>query len=281
MNEVVKYHNQMNKLKFKGFNAIELDLLMTICSKMKEQGLKTIKFSFEQLRKLSKYSKDTEIKRFVKDLNNTYRKLIKIDFWIETEHKIIGFVLFSKYEIDKLKETVTIGVNPEFYYVLNELTSNFSVFELDEFLNIKSKFSKECYRRLKQYRHTGLWKIDIEEFRAIMDIPKNYQMCDVDRRVLSPIKKELSSLFEGFKIQKKKGIKNKVTHLIFTFKAEERNKSIPNKYPKVEKKAEESIYNKPIPKFRKLTSKKILISEKQKDKILIENQRTIDELFER
>lgn len=281
MNEVVKYHNQMNKLKFKGFNAIELDLLMTICSKMKEQGLKTIKFSFEQLRKLSKYSKDTEIKRFVKDLNNTYRKLIKIDFWIETEHKIIGFVLFSKYEIDKLKETVTIGVNPEFYYVLNELTSNFSVFELDEFLNIKSKFSKECYRRLKQYRHTGLWKIDIEEFRAIMDIPKNYQMCDVDRRVLSPIKKELSSLFEGFKIQKKKGIKNKVTHLIFTFKPEERNKSIPDKYPKIEKKAEESIYNKPIPKFRKLTSKKILISEKQKDKILIENQRTIDELFER
>lgn len=281
MNEVVKYHNQMNKLKFKGFNAVELDLLMTICSKMKEQGLKTIQFSFEQLRKLSKYSKDTEIKRFVKDLNNTYRKLIKIDFWIETEHKIIGFVLFSKYEIDKLKETVTIGVNPEFYYVLNELTSNFSVFELEEFLNIKSKFSKECYRRLKQYRHTGLWKIDIEEFRAIMDIPKSYQMCNIDKTILSPIKKELSSLFEGFKIQKKKGIKNKVTHLIFTFKPEERNKSIPNKYPKIEKKAEESIYNKPIPKFRKLTSKKILISEKQKDKILIENQRTIDELFER
>ena len=51
MNEIVKYNNQMNEVNFKDFNTTELDLLMTICSKMREQGLKIIEFSFEQLKK--------------------------------------------------------------------------------------------------------------------------------------------------------------------------------------------------------------------------------------
>ena len=50
MNEIVKYNNQMNDVNFKDFTPIELDLLMTICSKMKEQGLTIIEFSFEQLK---------------------------------------------------------------------------------------------------------------------------------------------------------------------------------------------------------------------------------------
>ena len=227
MNEIIKYHNQMNDVKFSDFNAIELDLLMTICSKMREQGLKIIEFSFEQLKKISNYDSTKSTKRFIKDLEKTYKKLIKLDFRIITENKIIGFVLFSKYEIDLNNKSIKIGVNPEFYFVLNELTSNFTRFELKEFIDLKSKYSKECYRRLKQFRKTGMWTVEIEEFRRILDIPKCYRMTDINKNVLKFIEIDLSPLFKNLQIEKIKkkgayaGRGNKVTHIVFTFEKEE------------------------------------------------------------
>lgn len=227
MNEVVKYNNKMNEIKFKNFTPIELDLLMTICSKMKEKDLEIIEFSFEKLRKLSNYDPKQSNKKFIKDLEKTYKKLINLDFRIETEDKIIGFVLFSKYEIDLKKQTVTIGVNPEFKFILNNFSKIYTRFELQEFINLKSKYSKECYRRLKQFRSTGKWNISIEKFKELLDIPENYKMCEINRTVLTPIKAELSPLFKNLQIEKIKkkgayaGRGNKVTHIVFTFEKED------------------------------------------------------------
>lgn len=227
MNEIVKYSNQMNNLKFKDFNATELNLLMTICSKMREKGAEVIEFSFEKLRTLSKYDPTQSTKKFVLDLEKTYKKLINLDFRIVTEDKIIGFVLFSEYEIDLNNKTVKIGVNPKFSFILNELTSNFTRFELQEFLNLKSKYTKECYRRLKQYRKSGIWSVEIEEFRRILGVPESYEMKDLTKRVLKPIQEELSPIFNNLQIEKIKkkgaysGRGNKVTHIVFTFERED------------------------------------------------------------
>lgn len=227
MNEVIKYNNKMNEVKFKNFTPIELNLLMTICSKMKEKDLEIIEFSFDQLKKISNYDSTKSTKRFIADLEKTYKKLINLDFRIETEDKIIGFVLFSKYEIDFKKQTVTIGVNPEFKFILNNFSKLYTRFELQEFINLKSKYSKECYRRLKQFRNTGEWNISIEKFKELLDIPENYEMRDINKRVLKPIIEELTPLFKNLKIEKlrKKGAYagrgNKITRIIFTFEKED------------------------------------------------------------
>jgi plasmid replication initiation protein len=227
MNEVVKYNNQMNDVNFKDFTPIELDLLMTICSKMKEQGLTIIEFSFEQLKRISNYDPKQSNKKFIKDLEKTYDKLIQLNFKIGDDRNFTKFVLFNEYTVKGDSGTVTIGVNPKFYFVLNELTSNFTRFELKEFINLKSKYSKECYRRLKQFRKTGLWTVEIEEFRRILDIPNSYKFCEINRSVLTPIIKELTPLFKNLQIEKIKkkgaysGRGNKVTHIVFTFEKED------------------------------------------------------------
>lgn len=227
MNEIVKYNNQMNNLKFKDFNSIEYNLLMSICSKMKEKNLEIIEFTFEQLKELSSYDNTQNTKKFVSDLKKTYKKLINLDFKIETEDKIIGFVLFSKYEIDLNKKTVKIGVNPEFKFILNDFTKLYTRFELQEFIDLKSKYSKECYRLLKQFKSTGIWKTTIDDFRYLLDIPENYKMSDINKRVLNPILEELSPIFKNLDIEKIKktgaysGRGNKVTHIIFTFEKTE------------------------------------------------------------
>lgn len=227
MNEVVKYNNQMNDVNFKDFTPIELDLLMTICSKMKEQGLTIIEFSFEQLKRISNYDPKQSNKKFIKDLEKTYDKLIQLNFKIGDDRNFTKFVLFNEYTVKGDEGTVTIGVNPKFYFVLNELTSNFTRFELKEFINLKSKYSKECYRRLKQFRKTGLWTVEIEEFRRILDIPKNYRMSEINKNILKFIEIELKPLFKNLQIEKIKkkgaysGRGNKVTHIVFTFEKED------------------------------------------------------------
>ena len=227
MNEVVKYNNQMNDVNFKDFTPIELDLLMTICSKMKEQGLTIIEFSFEQLKRISNYDPKQSNKKFIKDLEKTYDKLIQLNFKIGDDRNFTKFVLFNEYTVKGDEGTVTIGVNPKFYFVLNELTSNFTRFELKEFIDLKSKYSKECYRRLKQFRKTGLWTVEIEEFRRILDIPKNYRMSEINKNILKFIETELKPLFKNLQIEKIKkkgaysGRGNKVTHIVFTFEKED------------------------------------------------------------
>ena len=48
------------------------------------------------------------------------------------------------------------------------------------------------YRLLKQWRTVGKKEWSIEDFRYLLDIPKSYQLIDIDRKVLNPIKNELS-----------------------------------------------------------------------------------------
>jgi len=218
MHEIVKYHNHMNTVHFNGFNAIELNLLLSICSKIRDEGTHTVVYSFEDLRKLSQYTA-TATKSFVKSLENTYDKLIKLNFKIGTEIHFTKFVLFTEYTIDSENQEVTISVNSKFSYILNELTANFTRFELNEFVSLQSKYAKNLYRLLKQYRSTGKVYFTIDDFKNKLAIPRSYALCDIDRKVLKPIQTELYPLFQNFRIEKVKSKKRgtPVTHIHFSF----------------------------------------------------------------
>lgn len=219
MHEIVKYHNNMNTVSFHGFNAVELDLLLSLCAKIREEGTKTIVYNFDELKHLSQYSA-TATSSFVKDLRSTYRKLIHLTFCIGTETEFTEFVLFTKYKVSAENQEVTISVNEEFSYILNDLTANFTRFELHEFVSLQSKYAKNLYRLLKQYRSTGKAYFTMDEFRAKLDIPKSYKLCDIDRKALAPIEEELSSLFSNFRIEKVKNTRRRghpVTSINFYF----------------------------------------------------------------
>lgn len=219
-NEVVKYNNQMNSIALKNFNAVEMDLFYALCTQVKNKGTDDIHLNFEQLKELSNY-KPTATKRFINDLRRTNKKLLNLQFTFEDEHVVEDFVLFTTFSINKDTETMTVSVNKRFDFFLNELTSNFTRFELEEFTNLESKYSKAMYRLLKQWRTIGKKEWSIEDFRYRLDIPKSYQLIDIDRKVLKPIIIELSSIFKNFKVNKiKRGRGGKVVALEFTFQKE-------------------------------------------------------------
>lgn len=57
-NEIVKFSNQFNNVALKKFDAVHLDVLMAIASRVREKGTATVEFSFEELRGLMRLRKN-------------------------------------------------------------------------------------------------------------------------------------------------------------------------------------------------------------------------------
>lgn len=216
MNEIVKYHNDLsNQIVIKTLNANELNFFMAICSKMRDKGENEIVFSFSQLKELVKWTSNDNAD-FLRSLQNTNKKLIALNFRFEDEREIVQFVLFPTFRINKDNKTLVVKVNEEFSFLLNNLSSNFTRFELENFTSLQSKYSKYLYKELMKYKSTGYVIFKIEEFREKLDIPPKYRMTHINQKVLSPSKEELSKVFQKFEIKKiKKG--REITHIEFYF----------------------------------------------------------------
>ena len=220
-NEMVCYKNELNTIPMRNFNAKEMDLLFSICSQVREKGTDIVEFTFDDLKQLSDY-KMTATKHFVKDIESVYDKLIQLNLKIGTDTEFTKFVLFKEYSVSESKGTVTVGVNEKFKYILNEITQNFTKFELEEFTSLKSSYSKTAYRLIKQYRKAGYVIFTMEQFRELMCVPKSYQVCHITDNILKPIQNELSKYFKGLKINKIKAKKGKfISHIEFIFMAED------------------------------------------------------------
>ena len=218
-NEIVKYHNDMNKVALNGFNKLELDLYAAIVSRMRNEGLGLISFEFDYLKELIKW-KDTDNTKFVKTLRSMYRKLLNCTFAIENKNMIIEFVLFTRYRIDLDNKKIDIKVNKEFEWILNNLKLSFTRFELEEYVEIKSTYVKKFYMNMKQFRTTGIWKVSMEEFRRLLDVPANYKTNDIDKRILTPITEELKEKYGVYVLKKydnKKRGRPSVSGFEFTF----------------------------------------------------------------
>lgn len=216
----VQFENQFNRIALRNFTANELDLLMAIASKVREKNTSVVEFDFVELKKMIKLNRKSSNKEFADEIISVNKKLLALNFMFRDNNEIIQFSLFSTFRTNLNDLKLIVTVNKDFVFLLNNLTSNFTRFELDEFVQLKSGYAKECYRRLKQFRKQGWWKVRIDDFRELLDIPEVYRMCHIDSKIFSKIEKELSPIFKNFKVEKIKNGKN-VEMIHFTFKPEE------------------------------------------------------------
>ena len=222
MNEIVRYDNYMNNLKFTGFTIIDFNFLMVLCNRMKDKDINKITFSFAELKSITNYKKSNSIKQFVSDLEGMNEKLMKITCSLETETEIIMFVLFPTFIINLNEQTLTVAVNEQFKFILNDLVKNFTRFDLDEFVKLKSKYSKTLYRLFKQYRTTGIYEVKLNDFRTKIDCPEAYNNKQFMQNIISPSLKELQNYFQDLQCTVKYAHKRgrPVVGYIFTFRPE-------------------------------------------------------------
>ena len=287
MNEIVKYRNELNKVALRNFKSKEFDLFIAIISRMRDKE-EEVTFSFDYLKNLIQYETSNSIETFHKELKSMYNKLIKCVYGWENEDETVRFVLFTEYTIDKKNKTVKVGVNKKYSWVLNAITDGlFTRFELEEFVRLKSSYTKEFYRRMKQFRSTGFWSVNLDEFKRLMDIPVNYRMCDIDVKVLKPIQKELKEKY-GLKIQKTYNTKGRgrpaVSGFIFKFlKEEPQSREIKEEKKEIKTPADFFIHRKVrmmdgvTGMFNTLTIKSI---NEQKNGMVVVKIQNVDDFYE-
>lgn len=201
MNEIVKIHNDLTDLPLKGFNASEIDVLMGLCYKLKDKGASEIIVNLHDFQELTDYSaKDRE--QFIRSVKDTNKKLLNLNLEIEDNHKVTQFVLFNLFEIDKDKNTLRVQVNQPFKYILNNLTGNYTSLELQQAVHLSSKYSKNIFKKLCEFRSTGKWVIRLEDFKEYLDVPKSYRISNIDQFIVNPSLDELKSIFPELKVNK-------------------------------------------------------------------------------
>lgn len=224
MKNIVRYHNDFNKIKLPNFSSQEQNMLMGIICKVKEHSTnKSIKFTPAEL---LEFSTENLTNKSLGDMLFILRdKFFKADFTIlveDIERDRIGrktINLFEEFMLWYHKEDVNydnlleveLKLNPQFRYLIEELTEHFTRFELEEFMSLSGKYTKTLYRLLKQFRNTGevkIYKNNFQEFCEFMGIPESYPMGMIDKRILNPAIKELSAEPNLFTNEKQTIFKN-------------------------------------------------------------------------
>ena len=200
--EIVKYSNQFNAQALRKFTALDLDLLMAIAARVRDKETGEVTFTFEELRQLAHVKKNLTDKELAARIVEVNDRLLACRFRFQDDSRTVQFTLFSGFETDWKTAKLLVEVNPRFSFLLNDLTSQFTRFELAEFTALRSSYAKECYRRLKQYRQTGVWKVSLEDFRRLLDVPKSYRPSEINKYVLKPIEEELGPLL-NLKVHRK------------------------------------------------------------------------------
>lgn len=198
---LLKYHNDLNQITLKGLNARESNVFFAICAIMKDHGLNELTLTFNDLKRISNITVYDE-SELISIIKETYQKLIRVAAYYETDTTFGGFILFDKFEGNIITKQITISVNPKFAYMINELTQNFTVMQLKEYTELQSKYTKNLYRQLQQFKKTGIYVVEVEYLRHILDIPDSYDMRKITQKIITPAIKSLSAIFKDLKVEK-------------------------------------------------------------------------------
>ncbi len=230
----ITYHNNANKVNLGKLSEREANLLFVIFQKLKDQGNTLIRFEPQDLRIMLgiKISYDN----LTRTARSMWNKIKTADFWEVRDIIVNGrecvseknYMLFQVCEIVSDKETkeflyMDIQLNTGYHYLLNNLgMGQYTSFKLIEFQRVRGKYAKTLYRLLKQYKSTGILSVEWGQFRELLDIPKDYEMRNIDQKVLTPSLKELKKIYPFEHLSYKKERRNshdkrKVTHIDFYF----------------------------------------------------------------
>ena len=294
MNEIVKHHNDFNKLSLGNFSELEQNLLFGILTNCQNKSIVDIEIQADDLKRFVDRTNVTQEQLFklVDDLATNFFKLdfTRIKECPDGSKEKEIYNLFSRFTIkyygknDKdpnaRLEKIILRVNSDFAYLINEFTGDFTQFELDEFLYLRGKYTKILYRLLKEFRDKGYYIKKWQDFKDLMGIPESMSTSMIEKQILKPSVEKLSEtikthLFDAripfenlsYKLKKESSKRGKpqVTHIEFHFKPQEASCLDERQKYKNEQKAKKPLIEPNEPKY--ITELKELCAKRKKYKV--------------
>lgn len=198
-------HNEFNEVSMRQWTAKEMDLFIAIVSKVMNKKQDVVTLDTEELRTIISEKKNLD--RWKETVVSVVNKIGELKYHSYTDKAYSLVFPFSKFDVFFDEKKIEIKVSEHFEKIVNVILKNgeFTFYELEEFVQIKSTYAKTMYRHLKQWRTTGKAEFPIERFREMLDVPESYTSGEVTRRIVFQIMKELSPFFEDLKYEVIKG----------------------------------------------------------------------------
>ena len=222
MDNIVKYHNDLNKLKFYLFGELEQNILMGVFLNARFHNTKEFILNADDIAKFLPQRNPSKQEIFNRVMS-LRENLFKIDYTheIKLDNGLIELSFYNIFSVFTLVYTtenrefeyLKIKISDDFSYLIHNLTKFMTQFELEEFLFLSGKYAKALYIHLKQFRTTGIWRVKWDDFKEILGIPSSYQICDIDKRILNPCVEQLSSPLNLFELHENKT--KKATRTLF------------------------------------------------------------------
>lgn len=214
--EIVEYANELNDLNLSSFSLIDKRIFFSILSQCKNQPAgKEIVLKKNELIRLGIYPdrKRVTLRQFAHDLGHVvglcysmyFHKLEETDsdIWIR------NIRLFDQIDIKMDKKNPEDLGKIELHFKIEKKAKEFldtvlpfTSFPLPEFQSLRSIYSQDLFLHLKQYKNQGKYFVKQSDFRKYLNIPKSYRQCDIDRRILSGVIKELQTYFPNLHYKK-------------------------------------------------------------------------------
>ena len=218
--DLIKYHNDINKLKLGNFTTKELDVFFSLLLKARDEKSKEITISYSEVKELIKEEQNQA--RLTNYIRGVSRKLKELNQEMELPNgDIVIFGLFDVITIKPKDKRIVFSVNEIFRYMIDDLVKNFTMFDLRELVSLKGIYPKTLFRLLKQWETTKMYTVKINDFRDLMGIPDTYMMKNIRQKVLKPCLEELEKNFPKLELKELKKGRN-VETLVFTWKAKKK-----------------------------------------------------------
>ena len=228
--EKVKYNNEINMLGLGNFTATDLNLFMAICAKVKEKGNVEVSIEYSEIRKLAGFTPRTatDLTKAIKQMCDKLSTVVIESYSCEKLHYCIC-PLFDEFDFGADTMVLKVKIKERFEYLLNDLMTNFTFFDLDEYVALRNKLDKNLYRLLKQWRSIGNFTIKYDKYKELAGFSTTISTKEVLRKTREAIERLSSGETPSFKNLDVEVIRAKtrgmpVESLKFTFVPELPNK---------------------------------------------------------
>lgn len=229
-NSLLAYENSFNMTGLSELNTNEYNVLFAVLSKMSDEktvdelGRISADFALRDIRDIlgvDRIHKD----RTIKSLD----KLLDIKVLMYIDDKFIKANLFDSFLIDNDSNEFTIRLTAEMSSKLlirekiNEKAFvEYTLLDVSDVAQIRSVYSKELYKNLRQYRSTGKFIVNAREFIDYLKIDDSvYSDYKIIKHYLIPSVNDNKRFFKNLDVNFEEGDIKLPNVLIFTFDNDE------------------------------------------------------------
>lgn len=216
--DLVKYHNDINKLKMGNLDEKELELFFALCVELKDIGEDEVKINIREFKRKYNIANKNNI-RFEKYMETVVNKFLDTRIIIKTKNKLDIGNFFTRFTLDFDVNTLFVQINKSYLYLLNNLVEMYTQFNFEDYQNLKSKYAKRLMPKLSQWNGTKKIEYKKDELYEILGATESYKtdISSFNKRILKPATTELRKIFFNLKVKPIKNINKSINSYLFTW----------------------------------------------------------------